>query len=72
MGNVMRLLLWVILLLALAAPVMAQGLEKIVVTARRREARGYDEDVPPRGRGRFRSAGGRSPARSASESADTG
>ena len=46
MGNVMRLLLWVVLLLALAAPVMAQGLEEIVVTARRREARGYDEDVP--------------------------
>src|ERR1700733_7230587 len=46
MGNVSRLLLWVVLLLALAAPVMAQGLEEIVVTARRREARDYDGDVP--------------------------
>ena len=48
MGNVARLSLWTVLLLALAAPmpVTAQGLEEIVVTARRREARGYDDNVP--------------------------
>src|ERR1051326_586575 len=42
----MRLFLCVILLIGLAAPVMAQGLEEIVVTARRREARDYDDSVP--------------------------
>jgi hypothetical protein len=44
----MRLILCVVLL-ALAAPVMAQqggGLEEIVVTARRREATNYDEGMP--------------------------